>query len=179
MAKERVSLGQAIDTVIDALEPLDANARKTALNAVCAHLEIEIGSGTTRVDPNAGVQVAPAAPVVQPAQPEVTPAIQKQIDIRSLKNEKKPANAIQMSCVVAYYLQELAPEDEKKSAVTKTDLEKYFKQGGFQLPESLQDTLPNAKKAGYFESASRGAYKLNAVGYNLVAHNLPTDSADN
>jgi hypothetical protein len=31
----------------------------------------------------------------------------------------------------------------------------------------------NAKNAGYFESAGGGRYKLNTVGYNLVAHNLP------
>jgi hypothetical protein len=42
MAHEKQSLGQAIDQVIQALEPLDESARKTALGAVCAHLGIKI-----------------------------------------------------------------------------------------------------------------------------------------
>jgi hypothetical protein len=37
----------------------------------------------------------------------------------------------------------------------------------------MAQVLIDAKASGYFESASRGEYKLNAVGYNLVAHNLP------
>ena len=46
MPKEKVTLGQAIDTVIEALEPLDGNARQTVLAAVCSHLEIGIGRPT-------------------------------------------------------------------------------------------------------------------------------------
>jgi hypothetical protein len=35
------------------------------------------------------------------------------------------------------------------------------------------DALNNTKKAGYIEVVDRGAYKLNPVGYNLVAHGMP------
>lgn len=157
------------------MEPLDANARQTVLYAVCSHLEIDIGNAASRAGTISDGQGAPTTPAAQAAQPE-QPHRHTQVDIRTLKNQKNPSNAIQMACVVAYYLQELATDDEKKNSITKSDLEKYFKQGGFQLPESIQDVLPNAKKGGYFESASRGSYKLNAVGYNLVAHSLPVDS---
>lgn len=34
-------------------------------------------------------------------------------------------------------------------------------------------SLQNAKNAGYLNVLDRGNYKLNAVGYNLVAHKLP------
>jgi len=44
MAQEKQTLGQAIDQVVQALEPLDESARKTALIAVCAHLQINVGS---------------------------------------------------------------------------------------------------------------------------------------
>ena len=78
-----------------------------------------------------------------------------------------------MACVVAFYLQELAPEADRKEIINTSDLEKYFKQAGFKLPTKLPQVLVDAKGAGYFDVASRGEYKLNAVGYNLVAHSLP------
>ncbi len=81
-----------------------------------------------------------------------------------------------MACVVAYYLTELASADERKDSVSTQDLEKYFKQAGFKLPQKMEQVLPDAKRSGYFETAGRGEYKLNAVGYNLVAHNLPAKS---
>jgi len=34
-------------------------------------------------------------------------------------------------------------------------------------------TLVHAKNAGYLDSSGPGSYKLNPVGYNLVAHAMP------
>jgi len=82
-----------------------------------------------------------------------------------------------MACLVAYYLQEHAPDAERKQAITTADIDKYFKQAGFKLPQRSPQLLPDTKSAGYFDSVGRGEYKLNAVGYNLVVHNLPAKSA--
>jgi hypothetical protein len=98
------------------------------------------------------------------------------VDIRKLKEEKQPKSAIQMACLVAYYLSEHAPESEKKTTVKIEDLEKYFKQANYKLPQKISQLLVSAKGAGYFDSPGRGDYKLNAVGYNLVAHSMPTTS---
>ena len=170
MSDKKYSLGQAIDQIIEALEALDPNARQTAIEAARSHLDLQ---------PIAGIPITPLQST--PANSNTlhassvphlkTPA--KKIDIRSLKEEKRPASARQMACVVAYYLQELAPDAEKKETVTNGDIEKYFKQAGFKLPKALEQVLLDAKSSGYFESAGRGEYKLNAVGYNLVAHSLP------
>ena len=81
-----------------------------------------------------------------------------------------------MACVVAFYLQELAPADERKQTVTIVDIEKYFKQAQFKLPIKLDMVLVSAKAAGYFEVVARGEYKLTRVGYNLVTHGLPKAS---
>lgn len=174
MAHEKQTLGHAIDQVVEALEPLDDNARKTALGAVCAYLGIKIADQVS-------AKSAPGADGSLPANSvQSTPTIQPQVshvDIRSLKAEKKPTSAAQMACLVAYYLQEHAPGSERKQAMTTADIDKYFKQAGFKLPQRLQQLLPDAKAAGYFDSAGRGEYKLNAVGYNLVVHNLPPKSA--
>jgi len=78
-----------------------------------------------------------------------------------------------MACVVAFYLKELAADGERKDTVSAADLDRYFKQAQFKLPERMTQVLPDAKGSGYFDSAARGEYKLNAVGYNLVAHSLP------
>ncbi|MCZ7600867.1 MAG: hypothetical protein M5U09_28280 [Gammaproteobacteria bacterium] len=176
MAEKTQTLGQAIDQAIAALEPLAPAARKTALDAVCAHLDIPVlqvtaggqqpaGKAPQEGDQQTGADSGAAPPAPPPTQPRK--------DIRSLKAEKKPASARQMACLVAYYLQEHAPEGEKKETVSSADLEKYFKQAGFKLPQRIVQVLADAKGSGYFDSAGRGEYKLNAVGYNLVAHNLP------
>ena len=97
-------------------------------------------------------------------------------DIRSLKTQKQPNSARQMACLVAYYLQDLAPEEERKNSITTADLEKYFKQANYKLPTKLEQVLVDSKKSGYFDSAARGEYKLTRVGYNLVTHSMPSKS---
>ena len=167
MSEKKQTLGQAIDQVVAALEGLDAQARKTALQAACSHLEIELGSSA----PTIPFRSVP--PPSATSQKPDTPTAGTITDIRSLKEQKQPSSARQMACVVAYYLQELAPETEKKETVSTEDLEKYFKQAGFKLPTKLEQVLADAKRSGYFESPARGEYRLNAVGYNLVVHTMP------
>ena len=85
---------------------------------------------------------------------------------------KRPSSANGMAAIVAFYLSELVPEGERKLEVQAEDMKKYFKQAVFPLPKQPRMLLPNAKNSGYFDT-SGGGYKLNPVGYNLVAHNLP------
>jgi hypothetical protein len=94
-------------------------------------------------------------------------------DIRSLTQEKAPRSSIEMAALVAYYLSELAPPPDRKGEITAEDIKKYFKQAPFRLPGSSQMTLVNAKNAGYLDSSAPGRYRLNPVGYNLVAHAMP------
>lgn len=168
MDNEKMTLGAAIDAVIAALDPLEQSARETAVLAACRQLKI-----TTSV-------VSAAPPLVSPDQPKgnvpTSPAAKlpsPRMDIRTLKEKKQPRSARDMACLVAYYLKDAAGDDERKETISATDLEKYFKQAGYKLPTRMAQVLVDAKSAGYFESVGRGEYKLNAVGYNLVAHNLP------
>jgi hypothetical protein len=98
--------------------------------------------------------------------------------IRQFKELKKPKTAIEMAALVAYFLSDLAPQNERKSKVTTKDMETYFKIANYRLPTALQQLLGNAKNAGYFDLVGTGEYKLNAVGYNLVVHNLPRGEGD-
>lgn len=169
MSEKKLTLGQAIDQIVSALEALDDSARNTAIEAACAHLQLKMPS-ESQAQPNTANQAFP----MEPTQLQHARAHEgKKVDIRSLKEEKKPDSAKQMACIVAYYLQEAVPEGERKVAISTQDIEKYFKQAGFKLPKKVEQILVDAKRSGYFESAARGEYKLNAVGYNLVAHGLP------
>ena len=69
------------------------------------------------------------------------------IDIRKLKEQKDPKTAIEMACVVGYYLEALALPDDRKQDITCNDLEKYFKQAGFPLPKRKEQVLVDAKAA--------------------------------
>lgn len=156
------TLGQAIDEIIEALESLEQESRITAIRATCEHLNICF-TEKTRIESVGG----------EGPQLEIPPKPPGASDVRSFKKEKMPSSAIEMAAVVAFYLSELAPVQDRKGEVKMEDMVKYFKQADFPLPKTPEDILPNAKKGGYFDSAGRGRYKLNPVGYNLVAHNLP------
>lgn len=161
----------AINAVVNALVGLDEQSCLRVLEYA-----------TKRFAP-AGISTLPARrsmeePVIQaPAHEEAISSPRSQIDIQALKEEKKPANAIQMAVLVAYYLKELAPEHERKESLGTADTTKYFNQARFPLPtgkSGVKDTLGNARRSGYFESAGTGQYRLTPVGHNLAAYKMPT-----
>jgi hypothetical protein len=162
------SLGEALDAVIEALEGLNDQDRAIAMRAAYEHFGI----------------TAPftAEGLVTSTQLDATsiPQLQKQvIDIRTLKEMKNPSSAIEMACVVAYYLENHAPPQEQRMEIKTKDIETYFVQADFPPPKVPKQVLVDAKAAGYFYSAGRGSYKLNPVGHNLVAHSLPRTKAKN
>ena len=162
------TLGQAIDEIIVALRGLEEPCRAVAIRAACEGLGISF----------AAFRSAPNRPTDEDEinasdRENETEDLQHQTDIRSLKEIKHPDSAQEMACLVAYYLKLKAPAEEKKHSIECSDLNKYFLQANFPLPKRMEQMLVNAKAAGYFDSAGRGRYKLNAVGHNLVAHTLP------
>lgn len=163
---------RAIQQVIAALSDLDPEARARVISYVFQRLGISSpavltdagGSGAT---PPHGFE--DSAPVAPPGH--------RQIDIRTFGQEKSPRSSNERVAVVGYYLSELAPAGERKNEISAADITKYFKQAGFPLPGAARMALVNAKNAGYLDAgAERGAYRLNAVGHNLVAHGLPASS---
>jgi hypothetical protein len=166
----KLTLGRAIDQVIAALGAFKTADQQTILRAVYAHLNI-LGPA----------EAAPAGRTFEEPTPEERAAPQSRagegeyagMDIKTFKELKNPSSARQMACVVAYYLTEIATGEERKEVVRTDDIEKYFKQGRFALPNKLEQLLIDCRAAGYFENAARGEYKLTRVGHNLVAHQLP------
>lgn len=160
------SLGQAIDELINALKDLDDNSKVTAVKAVVEHLNIPIGQ-----------QITSGLPKVSSSNDSLVKlnnnATSNIVDIQTLKENKLPSNSIEMACIVAFYLNNNVPENERMDWISSKEIEKYFKQAKFPLPKVISQVLIDAKAAGYFDSGERGKYKLNPVGYNLVEHKLP------
>jgi hypothetical protein len=160
---------RALQALIEALEPLDDEARSRVLEYTLKRLGMRDLSTASSV-----AKPLPEVPTKTAESTTDTPIT----DIRSLRETKKPSSGIEMTAIVAYYLAELAPSGERKSAITTADVEKYFKQANYRLPTRLEKTLNNAAAAGYFDRAARGAYRLNPVGFNLVTQTLPRGASD-
>jgi hypothetical protein len=105
---------QAIQSVIKALEPLDDAARNRVLDYTLKRLgmhELSTLSSLSGHASEASRQTELEAH--KPAQV---------MDIRSLRETKQPSSAMDMAAVVAYYLAEAAPVEERKESITTADL---------------------------------------------------------
>lgn len=156
---------RAIEQVVLALDQLDEEARARVLDYAFKRLGIRssVNSDYVEQSPERTENLVP--------EPEPSTSVTR--DVRSLRDEKQPRSANEMAAIVAYYLADIAPSDDRKREIGTSDIEKYFKQAGHPLPKAPDQTLRNAMAAGYLDSASRGLYSLNPVGHNLVAHSLP------
>jgi hypothetical protein len=160
----------AIQQLMAALEPLDAEARSRVVSYVFGRLGI---SGPAR-SPEFSVLASGSVPA-EVSSATARPPQSQPLDIRTLREQKSPKSATEMAAVAAYYLSELAPPGERKREMTAADVTRLFKHAGFPLPGTPKMTLVHAKNAGYLDPGSeRGTYVLNPVGYNLVAHKLPS-----
>jgi hypothetical protein len=79
-----------------------------------------------------------------------------------------------MVAVLAYYLANHAPTDQRRDYIVADDIQRCFPSANFELPTGSHNaTLINAKNAGYLDALGNGQYRLNPVGHNLVTHKLP------
>lgn len=168
---KKPSFGEAVDLMVETLKAFDEKQQRTLVATVCELLDLK-GAQPPALPKPAAEPIPPTLKPPNSSNLNTTPQGQA-TDIRSLKEEKKPKSATQMAAIVAYYLKELAPEEERHETIKTTDLEKYFKQARFELPKKLEQVLIDSKRAGYFEPAARGEYKLTRVGHNLVVHRMP------
>lgn len=154
----------AISSIIDLLKPLDATERSRVLEYVLKRLDMGAVQAVSTDVPEIGSTSGRAI-----AGPFIT-------DVRSLAAEKQPRSANEMVALIAYYLSELAPENERSDTVNVNTIKRYFKMAAFPMPRVPKNALTNAAQAGYLENVSRGEYRLNPVGYNLIVHGLPRSS---
>jgi hypothetical protein len=152
---------EAISAIIGLLEPLTEIERSRVLEYVLKRLSMS----AVRPEPiNAEVTTIQTGRVTGEAFVQ---------DIRTLTAEKQPRTANEMVALIAYYLSELAPDDELSKTVNVDVIKRYFKMAKFPMPRVPRMALTNAAAAGFIDNVSRGEYSLNPVGYNLVVHSLP------
>lgn len=154
----------AIKTILTTLQALEDDVRKNVIEYVLKRLNYEnipTASTQTPIAPSTGFQ-------------SPTTAEEAVVHIKQFKESKQPKTAIEMAVIVAYYLQYVAEAEKRKNTIGTSDLQTWFRLADFPLPSGdLRYSLQNAKNSGYLDSAGHGEYKLNAIGYNLVKHNLP------
>ena len=169
---------EAIGAVLASLEPLSGPARERVLVYVANALNVAapvLDVGSPSSSPQSALRTLSPETSMVTAPPTVV--VTRHTDIRSLRESKEPRSAIEMAAIVAYYLNDVAPEGERSQTISTSDLDKYFKQAGYRLSKVQNMTLVKAMAAGYFDRSGQGQYKLNPVGYNLVVHNLPAHSS--
>ena len=177
MADDPIPEVEVIKVLLRTLGPLKPDDRANVLDFVFRKLGIK-APGLTKEDVSeAGEDLAELLEVATPggsAEPGSRAA-----DIRTLKERKKPKSANQMVALIAYYLEHLAPEGERRAYITADDVRPLFNQANFELPNAPPSmTLINAKNAGYLNQVGKGRYRLNPVGHNLVAYKLPKEGTD-
>ena len=169
MPEESEADVRAISTLMSALKPLDAEARVHVVEFVLRRLGISLGGGAA-AQPNR----ISTSDVRRVHDTTAVPGDVGTVDIRSFAGEKDPKTVNEKVAVIGYYLAHVAPHSERHDYLVSDDIKTFFIQAGFQLPTGPANmTLANAKNAGYLNALDRGQYKLNSVGYNLVAHKLP------
>ncbi|MCI0420506.1 MAG: hypothetical protein L0312_14995 [Acidobacteria bacterium] len=158
---------EAIKAVLHALEPLPGDVRASVLGYVIQRLQITLVTSQYNSGAAGALTDMKGRAAEAVGERETLP-----VHIKVFKEKKKPRSANEMAAIVAYFLANLAPKAERKDRITAKDIETYFKIAEFPLTKT-QFTLPNAKAAGYLDAVGNGAYKLNAVGHNLVVHSMP------
>jgi hypothetical protein len=139
-------------------ESLDLDELKTADH----HLRHEAPS-IGRTNP------AAAGSDPKPSRPEHGPAT----DIKSFVASKNPKSDVQYAAVVAYFYRFEAPEAHRKDTITSEILQESTRLTGRKRLDKPSTTINNAKNLGYLDSPSRGEFRINTVGENLVAMTLP------
>lgn len=125
-----------------------------------------------------GSEPVPAAPAQIPLSSAGAPGSPGGVkDIKTFIAEKAPKSDNQFAAAVAYYYRFEAPPANRREAIDSELLQEAARQAGWHRPKRPTDTLHNARKAGYLDSAERGTFRLNNVGENLVAMAMPSGGA--
>ncbi len=148
----------AVRTIISVLDPLENDTRQRVLIFALGQL------GIVRI----------AAPIIQVGEPAApSPHTELPETIRTLRKKKLPKYATEMAAVVAYFLADVVPMEQRKSSISHDDIRTYFRKADFQLPKSVTDVLIHAAQSGYFDSKGNGQYELTPLGRDLVINKLP------
>jgi hypothetical protein len=107
-----------------------------------------------------------------------SPDAKRPTDIQTFVKAKNPRTDSQFAATVAYYYRFEAPENLRKQAITKDDLQEACRQALRERFKNPISTLFNAFKGGVLDKGpEKGTFTINSVGENLVAMTLPEADA--
>ncbi len=159
---------EAVRLVADALEGFETKDQERIIRWAREKLGLAVapaGSSPSSAPPS------PAGSTAGPASGSLSSAPK---DLKTFVAEKKPKNDVQFAATVAYYYRFVAPTDQQKSEVTKTDLQDACRLVGHERFTHPGQTLRNAHTLGLLNRGSEsGSFAINSVGENLVDVTLP------
>jgi len=160
----------AAQKIVAELQGMTKEHQALALKFAMETLEIQLPTTHAQV-PQAPVH----SPQIPPHNPPVPPG--QLTDIKSFTAAKDPKSDQQFAAVVAYYYQFEAPLAQRKDSIDAATMRDAARLAGRKQVNDWSITLSNAMRTGYLDKGERGAFKLNAVGENLVAITLPGNAA--
>jgi hypothetical protein len=133
------------------------------------------GSGTPATIPSPQQSAASSAQAGQ--QGHAAAASPRDKDLKTFVEEKNPKSDIQFATVAAYYYRFEAPLSDRKETIDADDLKNAARLANWRRFSKPYVPLNNARMQGYLDRAGGGAFRINAVGENLVAMTLPGTAA--
>lgn len=130
------------------------------------------------LSPGAAAPATAVAAVSQPHMQVPSGPTPRAKDIKSFVIEKQPKSDVQFAAVAAYFYRFECPQAARKEVILPKDLDDAGRQARGYSFKNARATLNNAVTLGYFDRAGEGAFRLNAVGENLVAMTLPGAGAE-
>ncbi len=163
---------EAVRAVVDALTSFESADQERIIRWAREKLGL-----TTSSAPGVPTLLPPKPTMITDLLPDMEIGKRAGRDIKSFIEEKNPKNDRQLAAVVAYYYAFEAPEAKRKSSINSQDIVEACRLAQKHRPKKPGQTLINAAQSGFLDKAEEtGAYKLNAVGENLVAMALPGDA---
>lgn len=174
-----IAMTQSATSAAESKSPLDAAQKIVAelqgMTSENQSLALQFAMQTLRLTP----PIAHPAPAAGSAHAHIphaqiaTSASGQPTDIKAFTAVKAPQSDQQFTAVVAYYYQFEAPLAQRRDSIDATIMKDAARLAGREQVKDWNMTLNNAMRAGYLDRAERGAFKLSAVGENLVAITLP------
>jgi hypothetical protein len=162
----------AAKAVFEQLKGLDKEQQARVLRWVAESLEIAVHVKSVHHETYSAPVAAVGGDAGSGARSEAAPRTAA-ASIRTFVEEKAPKSDVQFAAVVAYYYRFEASAPDRKDAVDAAALQEAARHTGRKRLAQPAMTLNNAKNMGYLDSSSRGQFRINTVGENLVAMALP------
>jgi hypothetical protein len=160
----------AARTVVETLKPFEQTKQKLIFRWASESLGIFESLPPSAILPPDSLESAPKAAPEAPRAPKSDVSA----NIKSFVESKNPKNDVQFAATIAYFHQFVAPTDTRKDEISGEDLLDACRKVGRTRFTNPTQTLINAHALGLLDKGStRGYYRINAVGENLVAMTLP------